>query len=50
MLQRRWGSLSAKEGGRGIHPRTVNKQSGTDWRGSRGNQGHTPSNQEQESL
>jgi hypothetical protein len=35
-LQREWGALSDEEEGRGILPRTVNKQAGLGWRGSCG--------------
>jgi hypothetical protein len=49
MLERGWGALSAEDWGKGILPRTVNKQArqaGEPLAGA----GHEPSNQEWESL
>jgi hypothetical protein len=49
MQERGWEALSAKDWGKGIHPRTVNKQAM--WaREAPAGARPTPSNQEQESL
>jgi hypothetical protein len=47
--ERGWGTLSTEEGGKGILPRTVNKQAESGRRGSGGSR-VAPSNQECESL
>jgi hypothetical protein len=49
MWERGWGALSSKEVGKGILPRTVNKQAGQAER-LRWERGCEPSNQEQENL
>jgi hypothetical protein len=49
MQERGWGALSAKDWGKGTLPGTVNKQAGQAGE-PMAEQGHTPSNQEWESL
>jgi hypothetical protein len=49
MLERGWGALSSEEWGKGILPRTVNKQAGRAGEALAG-AGRAPSNQEQGSL